>query len=77
MPKYNRIFIEFNYRKALTEDAEVKGILHKDPDCVNRLSENHGFFPCFDDDRETAHIKIGRGAWVTVRKAERCEHCFD
>ena len=54
-------------------DGYSKGIIHRQRDCLSAVGY---MFPCFDDRQDYHHIKIGRGAWMKIKKNKpQCPDC--
>lgn len=71
------IFIETSpnpfSKKVTDEDGWTKGIIHNSRTCPSIVGI---VFPTFDTDRSHYRIKVGRGAWISVKKDVRCDHCY-
>ena len=69
------IFIETSPLLPKNEDGFHKGILHRSRSCPSIVGV---VFPTFDEpEQDHLSIKIGRGAWLKVKKNVQCPDCYE
>lgn len=68
-------FIEISPFQKPDADGYCKGIIHTSKNCSLAVSY---CFPAYDDRHPTYYkFKIGRGAWIRVKKNDlKCPDCF-
>ena len=70
------IFIETSPFQPPDKDGFSIGIIHKERDCPSSVA---WVVPAYDDRHPNYYaFKIGKGAWLKVKKTEpKCPDCFD
>lgn len=81
----DRVYVEVRPFKD-RPDAEgfTKGIVHESRECDSIPDNTEGgsindivaVYPVFENKFGSYPIKVGRGAWIEVRKDSRCPACF-
>lgn len=80
----DRVFVETKPFKPPDADGFSEGIIHSDRHC-EQIQKNEevkvdpdlvAVYPTFENKWDHYSIKVGRGAWLKIRKENRCKHCF-
>ena len=81
----DRIYVEIKPFEPADSDGYAQGVIHADRLCdsmkshidTDNLKETVAVYPVFPNNRDHYSIKVGRGAWIKVKKENnQCPDCF-
>ena len=82
----DRIYVEVKPFEPADSDGFVDGVIHADRLCESidttpigdrNLKETVAVYPTFPNKLDHYSIKVGRGAWIKVKKENNeCPDCF-